>query len=102
MFLHNAKTGSRTRAISYLIAFGDSFQAIRGQDLNLNTPIYFTPKLRPVFPHTNSRRDVQFSTGRVLLFNGTYEVTEFVRLQLCAVSDLKNARVLRSFETLHD
>jgi len=102
MFLHNAKTGSRTRAVSYPIAFGDSFNAIRGQDLNLTTPIYLPPKLRPVFPHTNSRRDAQYSTGTILLFNGTYEVTEVVRLQLDAVSDLKSACVLRSFEPLHD
>jgi len=100
--LHNAKTSSRIRAVSYPIAFGDSFQAIRAQDTNLTTPIHVAPKLRPVFPHTNSRRDSEFSTGTILLLNGTYEVSEVVRFQLDAVSDLKSSCAMRSFETLHD
>ena len=100
--LHSAKTGSRTHAVSYPIASGDSFQAISGQDLNLTTTIYLVPMLRPVFSHTSSRHDAEFTTGTVLLFNWTHEVTEIVRFQLDVVSDLKSSCALRSFEPLHD
>ena len=65
MFLiHNVKTGSRTRAVSYPIAFGDSFQVIIGQDLNLTTSFHLAPELRNVFPHTDSMRVPEFSTGK--------------------------------------
>jgi len=99
--LHNIKIGSRTRAVSYQIAFGDSFQAIGGQDLNSTNPIHLAPKLRTVFHHTNSKHNPEFSTGTILLFKWTYEVNE-VRFQLDAVSDLKSSCALRSFERLRD